>query len=102
MIVIGKGGWLKVNIRDEWDEVLADVKIPNQCVNINIAIKQIYIRYLDRYEKVYFMGENIDRADDDEEESEKMHVKKLSSRTLHAIPQTYNHHQHYLSGELNF
>lgn len=95
--MVARGGWLKVNLRDEWEEVLADMQIQENCVNIIIAIKQTYIRYLDRYEKVYFLGESIDRADDEDDESEK-HVKRLSSRTLHSIPQTYNHHQHYLSG----
>lgn len=97
--MVARGGWLKVNLRDEWEEVLADMQIQESCVNIAIAIKQIYIRYLDRYEKVYFLGESLDRADDEDDESEKMHVKRLSSRTLHSIPQTYNHHQHYLSGK---
>ncbi|KOX76374.1 AT-rich interactive domain-containing protein 2 [Melipona quadrifasciata] len=47
--------------------------------------------YLDRYEKVHFLGEDGQQADDDDEDSRH---RKWSARALHSVPLTYNHHQH--------
>ncbi|XP_058457201.1 AT-rich interactive domain-containing protein 2 isoform X3 [Malaya genurostris] len=91
-IVIGRGGWLKVNAREDWDEVIDEMKLPKHCVNNEIAIKQIYIRFLDRYERVNFHGEEKDPAD--EEDEEKRHNRRWSARMLHSIPAVYNHAQH--------
>jgi len=53
--------------------------------------------YLDRYEKVHFLGEDGQQADDDDEDSRH---RKWSARALHSVPLTYNHHQHNIAGEL--
>ncbi|XP_053684959.1 AT-rich interactive domain-containing protein 2 isoform X2 [Sabethes cyaneus] len=91
-IVVGRGGWLKVNAREDWDEVIEEMKLPKRCVNNEIAIKQIYIRYLDKYERVNFHGEEKDPADDEDEE--KRHNRRWSARMLHSVPAVYNHSQH--------
>ncbi|XP_058456783.1 AT-rich interactive domain-containing protein 2-like [Malaya genurostris] len=91
-IVIGRGGWLKVNAREDWDEVIDEMKLPKHCVNNELAIKQIYIRFLDRYERVNFHGEEKDPAD--EEDEEKRRIRRWSARMLHSIPAVYNHAQH--------
>lgn len=52
-------------------------------------------RYLDRYEKVHFLGEDGQQADDDDEDSRH---RKWSARALHSVPLTYNHHQHNVAG----
>jgi len=57
-----------------------------------------FFRYLDRYEKVHFLGEDGQQADDDDEDSRH---RKWSARALHSVPLTYNHHQHNIAGELN-
>lgn len=54
-------------------------------------------RYLDRYEKVHFLGEDGHQADDDDEDSRH---RKWSARSLHSVPLTYNHHQHNVAGLL--
>ncbi|XP_055531167.1 SWI/SNF nucleosome remodeling complex component isoform X6 [Wyeomyia smithii] len=90
--VIGRGGWLKVNAREDWDEVIEEMKLPKRCVNNEIAVKQIYIRYLDKYERVNFHGEEKDPADDEDEE--KRHNRRWSARMLHSVPAVYNHSQH--------
>lgn len=93
-IVTGKGGWVKVNSRNEWDQVLDEFNIPKHCVNSDVAIKQIYLRYLDRYEKIHFHGEL--GVDDDEISRH----RQWSARALHSIPMTYNHTQHSVNESL--
>lgn len=56
----------------------------------------MHFRYLDRYEKVHFLGEDGQQADDDDEDSRH---RKWSARALHSVPLTYNHHQHNIAGE---
>lgn len=88
------GGWVKVNQRNDWDEILEAIDFPRSCVNAPVAIKYIYIRYLDRYEKLNFLGEEVERVVEDDED---VRQKKMSSRFLHNIPMTYNHVQHVVS-----
>lgn len=88
------GGWVKVNQRNDWDELLDNLDFPKSCVNAAVAIKYIYIRYLDRYEKLHFLGEPEERVDEDDED---VRQKKMSTRFLHNVPMSYNHAQHYVS-----
>ncbi|KAG5679395.1 hypothetical protein PVAND_008963 [Polypedilum vanderplanki] len=90
-LVIGKGGWMKVNSKNEWSDVEKEIGFPEKCVNSELALKHIYIRYFDKYERVNFLGEEKERIDEDEEENRH---KKWTSRALHAIPQSYNHNHH--------
>lgn len=94
--ITGRGGWIRVNNRNDWDEVISDFKLPEKCVNASIALKQIYIRYLDRYEKVHFHKEDGDRGDDDDDE---VRHKKWSPRVLHNVPMSYNYNQHNIAEE---
>lgn len=71
--------------------MLDDIHIPKNCVNACIAIKHIYVRHLDRYEKVHFLGEDVDRIIEDDEENR---LKRFSVKNLHAVPLTYNYAQH--------
>lgn len=56
----------------------------------------MFFRYLDRYEKVHFLGEDGQQADDEDEDSRH---RKWSARALHSVPLTYNHHQHNVAGK---
>lgn len=56
-------------------------------------------RYLDRYEKINFLGETGSIAGDDDEDSRH---KKWSARALHSVPLVYNHHQHSVVGKYKF
>lgn len=93
-IVTGKGGWMKVNSKNEWSEIEKEVGFPEKCVNSELALKHIYIRYFDKYERFNFLGEEKERMDEDEEESRH---KRWSARALHSIPQSYNHGHHNIS-----
>lgn len=72
--------------------MIEELDLPTRCVNNEIALKQIYIRYLDRYERVNFHGEDKDPAEDEDDEK-RLH-RRWSVRMLHSTPTVYNHHQH--------
>ncbi|XP_056631017.1 AT-rich interactive domain-containing protein 2 isoform X5 [Diorhabda sublineata] len=96
-LVTAQGGWLRVNSKNTWSEILPLLKLPSSCVNGCVAIKQTYLRYLDRWEKVHFLHEDADRASDDDEESRH---KRWSARSLHSVPCSYNYSQHNVT-EIN-
>ncbi|KYN02707.1 AT-rich interactive domain-containing protein 2 [Cyphomyrmex costatus] len=86
-----------VNTRNEWASLCEQFHLPGGCINSGVGLKQIYLRYLDRYEKVHFLGEDGQQADDDDEDSRH---RKWSARALHSVPLTYNHHQHNIAESL--
>jgi len=48
--VTERGGFNKVNMRDEWEEVYSAMEtLRDRCVNGTAGIKHIYRRYLDKY-----------------------------------------------------
>ncbi|KAL0272764.1 UNVERIFIED_CONTAM: hypothetical protein PYX00_005615 [Menopon gallinae] len=98
-VVTQRGGWVKVNRTNQWDDILEEFSIPKGCVNGGNALKQIYLRYLDRYEKVHYLGESSDRHELDEEDIETRH-RRWSTRSMHTVPLTYNHHQHVVVDNL--
>ncbi|XP_066999631.2 AT-rich interactive domain-containing protein 2 isoform X4 [Anabrus simplex] len=97
VLVTAHGGWVKVNSRNEWETLVDHFRLTKHCVNSGVALKQIYLRYLDRYEKLHYLGEDVDRASDDDEESRH---RRWSARALHSVPLTYNHHQHNVAENL--
>ncbi|XP_055917031.1 AT-rich interactive domain-containing protein 2 isoform X2 [Eupeodes corollae] len=94
--VTNRGGWLKVNIRNEWNELVESLGFQPTCVNAAVAIKSIYTRYLDKYERLHFLGEDPDKNDDLDDDGR---PKKWSSKTYNSIPMTYNYKQHELNEE---
>lgn len=97
VLVTAHGGWVKVNSRNEWESLVDHFSLPKHCVNCGVGLKQIYLRYLDRYEKVHYLGEDVDRGSDDDEESRH---RRWSARALHSVPLSYNHHQHNVADSL--
>lgn len=66
-------------------------------MNASVAIKQIYIRYLDRYEKLhYHKKEDGERGHDDDDDETKH--KRWSARSLNSVPMSYNAQQHIING----
>jgi AT-rich interactive domain-containing protein 2 len=43
-LVTGQGGWIKVNSKNGWSDVLDQLRLPKDCVNGSVALKQIYLR----------------------------------------------------------
>lgn len=89
---------MKVNSKNEWSEIEKEIGFPEKCVNSELALKHIYIRYFDKYEKVNFLGEGEkERIDEDEDENRH---KRWSARALHSIPTSYNHNHHNITSSM--
>ncbi|XP_018022368.1 AT-rich interactive domain-containing protein 2 isoform X3 [Hyalella azteca] len=97
VVVTARGGWQKVNARNEWEEILEDFRLPPACVNSSVALKQIYMRYLDTYERVTFLGSDADDKNNDNDEDDASHPgarSRRSVRALNLVPLTYNNAIH--------
>lgn len=90
-LVTGRGGVTKVNYRNEWDDFVPEFGMPAKCVNASVALKQIYMRYLDKYEKLHFLGEDNERNDDPDDDNRH---KKWNNKNLNEVPMKYNYNQH--------
>ncbi|XP_052708274.1 AT-rich interactive domain-containing protein 2-like isoform X2 [Crassostrea angulata] len=93
--VIKFGGWRKITDELIWEDFLLDFKIPRDCSNGTQALKFIYVRYLDAYEKVYFHGADPNHRDDEEETEGPL--RKKACLPLYGIPLSYNYDQHRVS-----
>ncbi|KAI1883806.1 hypothetical protein AGOR_G00235540 [Albula goreensis] len=89
--VISLGGFAKVSDRNQWSELGEDFNFPRSCSNAAFVLKQYYLRYLEKYEKVHHFGE-------DEEEVQPGNPKP--SLPIGAIPCSYNYQQHTVSDYL--
>lgn len=56
------------------------------------------MRYLDRYEKIHFFGEDNDRAMDENDEDNRH--KKWNNKNFNEVPLKYNYNQHIVSENL--
>ncbi|XP_066447813.1 AT-rich interactive domain-containing protein 2 [Eleutherodactylus coqui] len=79
------GGFAKVSEKNQWGEIVEDFSFPRGCSNAAFALKQYYLRYLEKYEKVHHFGE-----DDDEVQP----GNPKPQLPIGAIPCTYNYQQH--------
>lgn len=99
--VIKRGGWLKVNLRNEWEDLIPIIDIKSKCVNMSVALKHIYTRYLDKYEKLNFLGEDPDRNEEqDDDISSSGRHKKWSPKNFHSVPMKYNYNQHNVTEQI--
>ncbi|CAG6018832.1 unnamed protein product [Menidia menidia] len=89
--VVSLGGFAKVSDKNQWSELAEDFNFPRNCSNAAFALKQYYLRYLEKYEKVHHFGE-------DDEEAQPGNPK--ASLPVGAIPSTYNYQQHVVSDYL--
>ncbi|KAH8348593.1 hypothetical protein KR084_009061 [Drosophila pseudotakahashii] len=118
--VTERGGFNKVNMRDEWEEVYSAMEtLRDRCVNGTATIKHIYRRYLDKYERLNFFGEDPDKMEALEAAIENAEMGGGRSRsrflagaggglgsifgsahsTLPAVPMAYNQRQHSVNVE---
>jgi len=100
-LVSSQGGWEKVNSRDGWDDLLSAFGLAASTTNGSLSLKQTYLRYLDAYEKYYFLGEEEDEGHDsfyDEEDTRARRQRAL--RIVQAVPSTYNEGQHRIAENL--
>ncbi|KAF6208566.1 hypothetical protein GE061_017024 [Apolygus lucorum] len=96
--VTGLGGWERVSDNNQWPEVVSKLELPDACVNSSVALKQIYLRFLDKYEKTHFVHK-VRGETEDEVEFNIRRMNKQSARTLYGVPTTYNNDQHRLTEE---
>ncbi|XP_010890936.2 AT-rich interactive domain-containing protein 2 isoform X1 [Esox lucius] len=89
--VISLGGFAKVSDKNQWSELGEDFNFPRSCSNAAFVLKQYYLRYLEKYEKVHHFGE-------DDEEVQPGNPKP--SLPIGAIPCSYNYQQHTVSDYL--
>lgn len=89
--VIDLGGWQKVNNELLWEDIQEEFKIPIACTNGCQALKYIYFRYLNIYEKVHFLGLDPDQSTDEQEDGP---ARKKVCLPVESIPLTYNYNQH--------
>ncbi|MBN3326690.1 ARID2 protein, partial [Atractosteus spatula] len=85
------GGFAKVSDKNQWSELVEDFNFPRSCSNAAFVLKQYYLRYLEKYEKVHHFGE-------DDEEVQPGNPKP--SLPIGAIPCSYNYQQHTVSDYL--
>ncbi|XP_056132244.1 AT-rich interactive domain-containing protein 2 [Lampris incognitus] len=89
--VVSLGGFAKVSDKNQWSELGEEFHFPRSCSNAAFALKQYYLRYLEKYEKVHHFGE-------DDEEVQPGNTKP--SLPVGAIPCSYNYQQHTVSDYL--
>ncbi|XP_060100932.1 AT-rich interactive domain-containing protein 2 isoform X1 [Heteronotia binoei] len=82
------GGFGKVSEKNQWGEIVEEFNFPRSCSNSAFALKQYYLRYLEKYEKVHHFGE-----DDDEVQP----GNPKPQLPIGAIPSSYNYQQHSVS-----
>lgn len=103
VLVTTRGGWEKVNDFNEWESLVPLFGVPSCCVNAGLALKQLYLRYLDHYEKVHFHGEEYDVRHDDgsivHDTASRM-SRRHHIRAFNAVPMSYNQSQHVVSDSL--
>ncbi|XP_025097147.1 AT-rich interactive domain-containing protein 2-like isoform X2 [Pomacea canaliculata] len=89
--VIDQGGWQKFNNDQLWEDIVEEFQIPLACTNGTQALKYIYFRYLNAYEKVHFLGVDPDQSGDDNEEGP---ARKKVCLPVESVPLAYNYAQH--------
>lgn len=89
--VVSLGGFAKVSDKNQWVELVEDFQFPRSCSNAAFVLKQYYLRYLEKYEKVHHFGEE----DEEEQPGNPKHLLPIG-----AIPTSYNYQQHTVSDYL--
>ncbi|XP_019747467.1 AT-rich interactive domain-containing protein 2 [Hippocampus comes] len=89
--VVSLGGFAKVSDKNQWNELGEEFNFPRSCSNAAFALKQYYLRYLEKYERVHHFGE-------DDDEAQPGNTKTFLP--VGAIPTSYNYQQHVVSDYL--
>eukprot|EP00090_Calanus_glacialis_P019014 TRINITY_DN2933_c0_g1_i1.p1 TRINITY_DN2933_c0_g1~~TRINITY_DN2933_c0_g1_i1.p1 ORF type:complete len:1649 (-),score=541.75 TRINITY_DN2933_c0_g1_i1:463-5409(-) len=100
-LVTAQGGWERVNNRNGWDELLESFDLQPSTVNGSLSLKQTYLRYLDSYEKYYFLGEEEeDEANLYFDEEDSRARRQRAQKIVQNVPTTYNDNQHKIAENL--
>ncbi|CAG0917702.1 unnamed protein product [Notodromas monacha] len=100
-LVSSRGGYEKVNHTNEWSDFLPNFLGWKDCANGAVALKHLYLRYLDHYEKIH-RGVEVEDAEDIGDDSglglggSRRH-RRGGFHSVHTVPLSYNHSQHILT-----
>ncbi|XP_077285340.1 brahma associated protein 170kD isoform X3 [Arctopsyche grandis] len=99
MLVTHHGGWIKVNGQGLWDIMLKQLGLPSSCVNGGVAIRQVYLRYLERWERTKGAGAaggagDMDGAINEVDDDRPRRSGWGTPRARNTVALTYNHTQH--------
>ena len=76
---------------------MAQFGLKETTANCGLALKQVYLRYLDSYEKAHFLGDDNDDPEDswyNDEEAVTLRKQRNQAKTaVVSVPLKYNHHQ---------
>lgn len=95
-LVTAQGGWEKVNSENKWEDLLESFNLSASTCNGSLALKQIYLRFLDSYEKFYF-GEDEEEENNYFDEEDSRSRRQRQQRIVSSVPATYNESQHRVS-----
>ncbi|QQP48810.1 Uncharacterized protein FKW44_009240 [Caligus rogercresseyi] len=94
-VVTAHGGWKRLAGCERFLECF---DLGDGTANAALGLKQIYLRYLDAYEKIHFLGEEEDREDDWYNDEEDSRSRRQKAQKIHAsVPLSYNHGQHLVN-----
>ena len=71
--------------------------IDESTANGSLALKQSYLRYLEPYEKVHFLGEDENNEDDWADEEDSRLRRQRANKIQNTVPSTYNYNQHNIN-----
>ena len=55
---------MQINSQSGWEDLVALFGLRDTTANCGLALKQVYLRYLDSYEKAHFLGDDNDDPED--------------------------------------
>ncbi len=88
---------MQINRNDDWDDLLTSFGIEEATANGSLALKQTYLRFLDPYEKVHFLGEEEDHENDWVDEEDSRMRRQRAAKIQATVPSTYNYNQHNIA-----
>lgn len=106
--VTNRGGLAKVNNRNQWCEIVKKFMVSPNCVNASVAFKHIYIRFLEKFERQHYLGEDPDKPDEPDDDgrggrrksflpSHMSSTQNAAVNIINLIPMSYNEKQHQVS-----
>ncbi|CAG0898768.1 unnamed protein product [Cyprideis torosa] len=97
-LVTREGGMDKINQKERgWANLLPYFDLDSNTLNGNTALKYIYMRYLNHYERATLHGDDSARVPDAPEEDSSRGVRRKQSSLISSVPMSYNKQQHDVS-----
>lgn len=94
----------QLNSQGLWDTLLKDLGLPSPCVNGGVAIRQIYLRYLERWDRSKNASLGIQGGGDGDVINAEVDDERPrrgvwgTPKPRNTVAQSYNHTQHVVPG----